>query len=102
MIKLRRNPNNPSAVPSTVPVQVQDAPASEPSFDVETLLLKTGEILRREIINITSESAKGKLSPASARDLCSYIKLLNDLKTEQADELASMTDEELLARLTKE
>lgn len=41
------------------------------------------------------ESSRGKLSAPSARDLVAYLKLLNELKTEQADNLSNMTDDEL-------
>ncbi len=69
-------------------------------FDVEALLNKGAEILRREITNLMRLSAKGKLEGGDARDLVAYIKLLSELKTEQQAALKNMTDEELKALKT--
>lgn len=66
-----------------------------PTFDVEELLNKGGELLRREIANLLGESSRGKLSAASARDLVAYIRLLSELKEAQAAELADLPDAEL-------
>lgn len=68
------------------------------TFDVVEQLEKAQLILVREIRNLLTASAAGKLSPPHARDLVGYIKLLSELKAEQAKELASATDEELLKR----
>lgn len=68
-----------------------EAPVGD--FEVLGLLNQGGEILRREIKNLLMESARGKLSAASARDLTAYIKLLNELKLEQQQALAAMDDE---------
>ncbi len=70
-------------------------------LDVELLLTKTGELLKREISNLMSESSRGKLSPASARDLTAYIRLLSELKEQQKEEINNMTDEELEALAKK-
>lgn len=80
---------------------VTEDAGSELSFDVDALLDKSGQILAREIRNIMIESSRGKLGPASARDLVAYLKLLNELKMEQAASLSKMTDEEL-SRLASE
>lgn len=64
-------------------------------IDVQKLLDKGGEILRREIANLMSESSSKKLAPASARDLVAYIKLLSELLAAQKQELANMSDEDL-------
>jgi hypothetical protein len=74
---------------------VKDDVGSELSFDVDLLLEKSGQILAREIRNIMIESSRGKLNAASSRDLVAYLKLLNELKNEQQDALANMSDEEL-------
>jgi hypothetical protein len=77
-------------------------PNSElPEFDIEALLAKSGEILRREITNIMSQSSAGKLDAASSRDLVAYIKLLSELKAEKQAELANMSDDDLAAVLNK-
>lgn len=57
------------------------------------------EALRRDVKAILMESAAKKLSPASARDLVSYIKLLAEEveRQDKADASASkMTNEELI------
>lgn len=57
------------------------------------------EALRRDVKAILMESAAKKLSPASARDLVSYIKLLAEEveRQEKIDAGASkMTNEELI------
>lgn len=69
-------------------------------LDIELLLQQGGEILRREIRNLMMESTGKKLSPASARDLVSYIRLLDDLREKQLSAAADMTDEELATALT--
>lgn len=66
-------------------------------LDVEALLQQGGEILKREIRNLMIESTGAKLSPASARDLVAYVKLLSELRTEQKDAASELTDEELTA-----
>lgn len=70
-------------------------------FDIEKLLANSGEILRREIANLLGESSRGKLNGASARDLVAYIRLLQELKSAQIDELSQLTNEELEAKISK-
>jgi hypothetical protein len=78
---------------------IPEAPKAEPGvvagFDIVELLDKGGEILRREISNLMIESSGKKLSPNSAKDLVSYLKLLHELKEEQQKTLSELTDEEL-------
>lgn len=66
------------------------------TFDVVDQLEKAQLILTREIRNLLTASAAGKLSPPHARDLCAYVKLLSELKAEQEAELASKKDEDLV------
>ena len=91
-------PNNPPVAPVAA-----DPPPAAPTgdFDIDALLAKSGEILRREIHNLMSESSGKKLSPASARDLVAYVKLLSDIKIERDKVLSDMSDEEL-QKLIKE
>lgn len=70
-------------------------PDAMSAFDVEQLLDKGGEILRREIANLLGESSRGKLGAPSARDLVAYIRLLSEIKEKQVADLGSLTDEEL-------
>jgi len=79
------------------PQAAVEAPAANETFDVEALLAKGGEILRREVVNLLRESSAGKLTPTSARDLVQYVKLLSELKAEQKAEISNLTDEELAA-----
>lgn len=72
------------------------------AMDIDALLLRTGLILQREVKNLTIASASGKLLPAHAKDLVAYIKLLSELKAEQENQAAAMTDDELKAAATKE
>ncbi len=65
------------------------------AFDVVELLDKAGLILQREVKNLTIASASGKLLPAHARDLVSYLKLLHELKNQQEAAAAKLSDEEL-------
>lgn len=83
------------------PNQLTDThPEDAEPLDVSKLLDKGAAILRREITNLMRESSSGKLSPGSARDLVQYLRLLHELKAEQQEQLANLTDEELL-NLTK-
>jgi hypothetical protein len=66
-------------------------------FDVEALLAKGGEVLKREFKNIMRESANGKLSPGSARDLVNYLRLLSELKIEESQAANALSEEELKA-----
>lgn len=71
-------------------------------FDVEALLDKGGEILRREIQNLMIESSGKKLSSASSRDLVAYLRLLSELQQDQKAKLENLTDEELVSLVSPE
>lgn len=64
-------------------------------FDIEALLAKGGEVLKREFRNIMRESANGKLSSGSARDLVNYLRLLSELKIEEAGAANELSEDEL-------
>lgn len=70
-------------------------PEVEAHFDVVLELERVQLILQREVKNLLTASASGKLLPAHSRDLCAYVKLLSELKKEQVDELASKSDDDL-------
>jgi hypothetical protein len=57
--------------------------------------------LHREIKNLLIFSARGKLDPASARDLRDHVKLLFEIKDRENDLLKSLTDEQLRALINK-
>ena len=80
---------------------IPGAESVEGDFDVNALLSKGGEILKREIRNLLRESANGKLSSGSARDLVNYLRLLSELKIEE-EAAANELSEEELKKLVKE
>lgn len=85
--------------PNTSIVKPEPEPGTVQDLDIEDLLAKGGEVLRREITNLLIESSSKKLSAGSARDLVAYVRLLSDLKTEKQKELADLSDDELKAIL---
>lgn len=87
-------PQTNNVAPSS-PAVAPPPDAAAGVFDIDALLAKAGEIVRREIMNLMSESSGKKLSPASARDLVAYVKLLSEIKMERDKALSDMSDEEL-------
>lgn len=80
------------------PTVTDDQPLSEVSVD---RLIDNGlTVLQREMKNLLSQSARGKLDAASARDLRDTVKLLFELKDREADLLKGKTDEELVEMTT--
>lgn len=80
---------------SKQPYETPDATVLPTSID--ELMLKTLEILRRDILCIMGETARGKLSPQSSTALVSYVKLLTDLREKEKELLDQMSDEQLNA-----
>lgn len=74
---------------------VPGAETIEGDFDVNALLSRGGEILKREIRNLLRESANGKLGAGSARDLVAYLRLLSELKIDEEAAANELTEEEL-------
>ena len=74
-----------------------DTPISE--LSIEALIQSTLLILDREVRNLKSLSARGKLDAASARDLREHAKLLFELKQREDDWLKNLTDDEIQAIL---
>lgn len=64
-------------------------------FDVDALLDKAVLVLQREIQQLVIRSASGKLEPEHARDLISYVQLLNKLREDMRKSVAQMDDEQL-------
>ena len=60
---------------------------------LEELNNRAQEILRREITNLMVESTGKKLSPTSSAALVAYIRLLQDLKKKEDEDLRNMGDE---------
>lgn len=66
--------------------------------DLNQLLDKATEAVRRDLRHIFEEVSKGKLSAPSSRDLVAYIKLLTDVldyDKESEDSLKKLSEEEL-------
>ncbi len=71
-------------------------------MELDKLIEKTYEALRRDVNHILAASAGSKLDAASARDLVNYYKLLSDIKRQQEKDdsgLAKLSDEELEKRI---
>lgn len=70
--------------------------------ELKTLVDQAFTAIQRDIKNIVMQSSSGKLSPAAARDLVNYYKVLREDQRQQAKddaELAKMTDDELKERI---
>lgn len=68
--------------------------------DLERLMEKVDETIRKEINHLFTEACAGKLSPTSARDLVQYKKLLTDTLDAQdraSKGLPQRSEEELKA-----
>lgn len=91
------------SIPQQTPV---DNPPTLPgqnsnNLSISDLLDKANTILQREIQNLLIASSGGKLDASNARDLCNYIKLLNELKEAQNDTLKNLSEDDLKKLLTK-
>lgn len=79
----------------------QEAPkpkAPEPSrhdIAIDDLAEDSLLILYREIKHMLMESSGGPLSKESSQSLVNYVKLLNELKKQEKEALASLSDEQL-------
>jgi hypothetical protein len=69
--------------------------AKELDISIEGMLEKGLEALRREMSNLLSMSAQGKLAKEDGHHLVAYVKLLTDLQKKKAEDLSEMTDEDL-------
>lgn len=70
-----------------------DTPASD--ISIQRLIDDGLVALNREIKNLLTLSARGKLEATNARDLRDHLKLLFELKDRENDSLRGMTDEQL-------
>lgn len=66
-----------------------------PVREIESLLDISMRALWREMDVINRYSVQGKLDTNTSRDLINYVKLLREMKKEEDELLASMTDDEL-------
>lgn len=84
-----------SSQPSPGPV-FSSTPGAVQAIDVVDLLDKCGEVLRREVQNLLMMTSTGKkLDSAASKDLVSYVKLLQEMQSEQKDALRELDTEEL-------
>lgn len=82
------------SIPQQSPGENPPTPQGQ-NLSIGELLEKANTILQREIQNLLIASSGGKLDASSSRDLCNYIKLLNELKQSQDDTLKNLSDEDL-------
>lgn len=77
----------------------EDTP-SPPASDISVVRLIDDGLLAlyREMKNLLSRSAKGKLDASDARDLRDHMKLLFELKAQEGESLRGITDEDLKAQ----
>jgi len=73
--------------------EVDNTPASDISID---RLIDDGLVaLNREIKNLLTLSARGKLEAADARDLRDHLKMLFEMRERENNSLRGLTDEQL-------
>jgi hypothetical protein len=73
---------------------------SATTSDVDQELIKDRllEVLRRESVNLLTESSEGRLERDRSVALVSYLKYLNQLEDVQKEKLSGLSDEELANR----
>lgn len=73
-------------------------------MNLNDLLEQSLEAMRRDLKHIFTEVSNKKLSPASARDLVAYVKLMAEVRTASSKlgELLSEKSEEELKQLAKD
>ena len=89
--------------PATTVVTAKQQVAEDPLSDISvSRLIDDGLLaLYREIKNLLILSAHGKLSAPDAKDLRDSIKLLFELKEQEAESLRGLTDEQLKEEVKK-
>lgn len=63
--------------------------------DQEMIKDRLMEVLRRESVNLLSESSEGRLERDRSAALVNYLKFLEKLEDGQKDKLSGLSDEEL-------
>ena len=81
--------------PKTVTKSTVIESASQADVDQEMIKGRLMEVLRRESVNLMSESAEGRLERDRSAALVNYLRFLNTLEDLQAERLAELSDEEL-------
>lgn len=92
------NPNTP--VPPKQASE-KDANISSSDISIQRLIDDSLIALHREVKNLLTLSARGKLEASDARDLRDHLKLLFELKDREADSLNRLTDAQLKEQAQK-
>lgn len=88
----RESNNNPPRV-ITKSTIIESVTKNE--VDQELIKDRLMEVLRRESVNLLTESSEGRLERDRSAALVNYLKFLEKLEESQKDKLADLSDEEL-------
>lgn len=69
--------------------------AIKPDDEIRELLKHSVKLLWNEINHISNLSKKGKLDLNNSRDLINYVKLFREMKKDEDEFIAELTDKEL-------
>lgn len=99
MPRIKPRYSEPTDLSAIVAKEINPPPISE--ISVARLIDDGLQALYREMRNLLIASAKGKLDPASSRDLRDTIKLLFEIQARENMSLQGLTDEDLKERVKK-
>lgn len=85
--------SEPTDLSGIVAREITPPPISD--ISVARLIDDSLVVLYREVKNLLTLSARGKLEPNDARDLRDHLKLLFELKDRESESLRGLTDNEL-------
>ena len=81
--------------PKTVTKSTVIESATQQTIDQELIRNRLLEVLRRESVNLMSESSEGRLDRDRSVALIGYLKFLEKLDESQNEKLSELTDDEL-------
>jgi hypothetical protein len=93
----RVNANPPRTIAKSTVIES----VTQADIDQEAVKARLLEVLRRESINLMTESTEGRLDRDRSVALVNYLKFLNQLDEAQNEKLSELTDEELDAATKK-
>ncbi len=93
MAKIKSRYSEPTDLSAMIAKEVNPPPISD--ISVARLIDDGLQALYREMRNLLIASSKGKLDPASSRDLRDTIKLLFEIQARENMSLQGLTDEQL-------
>lgn len=96
MPRIKPRYSEPTDLSGIVAREITPPPVSD--ISVQRLIDDGLIALYREIKNLLTLSARGKLEPNDARDLRDHLKLLFELKDRESDTLDGITDEDIEAQ----